>query len=72
MLTGESEKWIEDYTKFFPQPSDPGVDPLKICTLWSVAGVMNYYISAIEPYTDRNDNRHTLDVELTVNYLSIT
>jgi len=72
LLTDEIESWIEDYRSFFTFPSTRDADASKICTLWSVAGVTHYYMSSIEPYYDRNDNRHTIFTELTVNYLQIT
>ncbi|HEY3251258.1 MAG TPA: hypothetical protein VGK25_09080 [Ignavibacteria bacterium] len=72
LLTSDVESWLEDYIKFFTYPSTAEAEESKICTLWSVAGVTYYFISAIEPYYDRNDNRHTIFVELTVNFLQIT
>jgi hypothetical protein len=71
-MTEEAEKWIEDYEKLFSHPSAVNADPAKISTLWSIGGVSHYYISAVEPFTDRNENRHTLNIELTVNYLTLT
>jgi len=69
LLSSEVESWVNDYRFFFSQPSCAGVDVSKICSLWSVAGVTYYYISAVEPYYDRNDNRHAIFLELTVNLL---
>jgi hypothetical protein len=71
-MTEEIEKWVQDYEKLFSHPSAINADPSKISTLWSVGGVSYYYISAVEPFKDRNENRHTLNIELTVNYLTIT
>lgn len=66
LMTDEIESWIYDYWKFFTHPSCAGSDSSKTSTLWNVDGVTYYYISAVEPYYDRNDNRQTLMVELTV------
>lgn len=71
ILSDEIENWIEDYKSFFTFPSAKDTEASKICSLWSVAGVTSYYISSIEPYYDRNDNRHTVFVELTVNFIQI-
>lgn len=72
ILTEEIESWIADYRRFFTFPSAKDTDASKICTLWSTAGITNYFISSIEPYFDRSDNRHTVFAELTVNYYQIT
>lgn len=68
-LSNESEKWIEDFTKFFTHPSCSGADTAKISTLWNLNGIEYYYISAIEPYNERNDNRHTVFIELTISLI---
>ncbi|HJY64460.1 MAG TPA: hypothetical protein VJ455_09920 [Ignavibacteria bacterium] len=72
LLTNEVESWVNDFKLFFTEPSCAGSDVSKISTLWSVAGVTYYFISAVEPYYDRNDNRHTIFLELTVNYILIS
>jgi hypothetical protein len=66
ILTNEIEDWIFDYWMFFTHPSCEGSDASRTSTLWDVEGVTYYYVSAAEPYYDRNENRHTLFVELTV------
>ena len=69
ILTEDIENWIYDYWTFFTHPSCAGSDASKISTLWNVDGVTYYYISAVEPYYDKNDNRHTIFVELTVEFV---
>jgi hypothetical protein len=69
LLTNEIENWLEDYRSFFTFPSTKDA-MLQRFALWA-AGVTYYYISGIEPYYDRNDNRYTIFVELTVNLLQI-
>jgi hypothetical protein len=66
ILTQDFEDWIYDYWRFFTHPSCPGSNVSQTSTLWNVDGVTYYYISAVEPYYDRNENRHTIFVELTV------
>ena len=66
ILTNDIENWIYDYWTFFTHPSCEGSDVSKISTLWNIEGVTYYYISAVEPYYDKNDNRQTLMVELIV------
>ena len=71
ILTNDIENWIYDYWTFFTHPSCEGSDASKTSTLWNVESVTYYYISAVEPYYDKNDNRHTLFVELTITLLRV-
>ncbi len=62
----EAESWIEDYERFISsENADTG------CSLCLVPGVQNYYISKIEPYSDWRDNRQTLEVTITIEYINL-
>jgi hypothetical protein len=64
--SAEAESWIEDYEKFMAaENADTG------CTLCLMPGVENYYVSKIEPYSDWRDNRQTLEVTITVEYINL-
>ena len=63
-FTNEAESWVEDYRKLIA--SD---DPALGCSLYNIEGVRNYYISRVEPYYDRRDNKQTLLMIITVQYI---
>jgi len=69
LITNETEDWIDDYLNFFKSPELAGNLGI-ISGLWKVAGVVDYFISDIEPYADWKENSSTLRIQLTVNYFS--
>jgi hypothetical protein len=61
----EAEKWIEDYRNFISG------DDVSVCTaLKMLEGVQNVYISRIEPYADWRENKQTLEIVITVEYIN--
>lgn len=64
LFTSDAEKWIEDYRNFISG------DDLNTCsTLMMLPGVQNVYISRTEPYADWRENKQTLEITVTVEYL---
>jgi hypothetical protein len=65
LFTPEAESWVEDYQKFIADEN-----PATGCLLGTIPGVENYYVSKIEPYSDWRENKQTLAVTITIQYIN--
>jgi hypothetical protein len=66
LFTYEAERWVEDYRKLIGS-----FDRTTGSTLYNIEGVKNYFISRIEPFYDRNENKQTLLLTITVQYVFV-
>jgi hypothetical protein len=64
LFTSEAESWIEDYQRFIAND-----DIQTGCILALIEGVENFYLSKAIPYSDWRDNKQTLEVTITVQYI---